>query len=221
MIRLGVVLWVGLVGVASAVLFQVSYDVEALEGDLGSLNRAILREQDTIRVLHAEWAFLNQPTRLRTMAADRTGLRPIVPDQLITSVRAIPMPLPGIDGVMPLSSAATMVAVGGLDEYGLVPLPRRRPRPSASISIAAASAGASAPIATRPAAPQAVELPDTAAARDAIPAADAIARIIPLARTASAPAPAAGEEEDMTVIPPEADDPIAALLAGYDEGRDP
>lgn len=94
MIRLGVLMWVWLIAGAAGVLFQVSYDVTALEEDLATLNRDIVREQEAIRVLRAEWSYLNQPERLRTLAQELTSLVPIAPAQVIESVDALPMPLP-------------------------------------------------------------------------------------------------------------------------------
>ena len=65
MIGRGTLLWLALAIVAGAGLFHVSYRVQSLEENLTQVNRDILREQETIHVLRAEWSYLNEPTRLR------------------------------------------------------------------------------------------------------------------------------------------------------------
>ncbi|HET8729014.1 MAG TPA: hypothetical protein VFO41_16045, partial [Alphaproteobacteria bacterium] len=70
-------------------------EVRGLEEQLGRLNRDILQEQEAIRVLRAEWAYLNHPARLRDLAAQYSPLAPTKQSQIIASLEAIPMPLPG------------------------------------------------------------------------------------------------------------------------------
>lgn len=57
-------------------LFWVKYQVQDLEDELAMLNRGIVTEQQTIRVLKAEWALLNDPSRLRGLAEKHLGLTP-------------------------------------------------------------------------------------------------------------------------------------------------
>jgi cell division protein FtsL len=53
MIGRGTLLWLALAIVAGAGLFHVSYRVQSLEEELTQVNRDILREQETIHLLHA------------------------------------------------------------------------------------------------------------------------------------------------------------------------
>ena len=136
MIRGGWVLWLIPIGVISAALFYISQEVQALQRELSGLNRDIVEERDSIRVLRAEWAYLNRPDWLVDLAdnADLT-LEPIRGDQIVASVATIPMPLPESLGVdadepmrMPWARAPEMVAVlTAPDGYQLLPLPLRRP----------------------------------------------------------------------------------------------
>jgi hypothetical protein len=95
MIKLPTLLLAGLVASASFVLFHTSYEVQALDQQLGALNQDIRQEQEAIRVLRAEWAYLNQPARLRTLGAQFSPLAPVRPSQVIAAIEEIPMPLPG------------------------------------------------------------------------------------------------------------------------------
>ena len=146
MIRLGVLMWVWLIAGAAGVLFHVSYDVTSLEDDLSALNRDIVREQEAIRVLRAEWSYLNQPERLRNLAEELTNLVPISPAQVIESATVLPMPLPTPDGAAvgptdPVDMELVLARIVGTEDPALqaIVLPPRTPerRPLAAASVAA------------------------------------------------------------------------------------
>ncbi len=82
--------WLALAALAVAVLFHTSYRVRALEGRLAVLNREIVREHEAIRVLEAEWGFLNDPERLERLARRHLALRPTEVAQ-IGSIAQIPL----------------------------------------------------------------------------------------------------------------------------------
>lgn len=82
MIRQTTLLAVILAAALSVILFGVKYQVQDLEGELTSIERGILNEERAIHVLHAEWAHLNDPKRLRVLAERYLGLAPIAPIQL-------------------------------------------------------------------------------------------------------------------------------------------
>lgn len=71
------------VGLA-VVLLSIKHGVQQLEEDLATLRKGIAAEQETIRVLDAEFAFLTQPERLRRLATNHLGLVPVEPRQLLT-----------------------------------------------------------------------------------------------------------------------------------------
>lgn len=91
-------IWLTLAGVASGVLFHTSYRVQELDTRLASLNREIIREQEAIQVLKAEWSHLNEPGRIERLARGYTLLGPVEAGQVIASVEAIPFPEPELDG---------------------------------------------------------------------------------------------------------------------------
>ncbi|HUH83215.1 MAG TPA: hypothetical protein VLX85_01320 [Stellaceae bacterium] len=82
MIRLATLLWALLVAASGYVMFQVKYQVVQLEDELAHVNRLIDGDREQIRVLDAEWSFLNQPARLAELAKRHLKLSPITPTQI-------------------------------------------------------------------------------------------------------------------------------------------
>lgn len=64
------------------VLLTIKYEVQSLKDELGRLNSEIAGEREAIQVLHAEFAFLTQPDRLRRLSSEHLGLAPVQPRQL-------------------------------------------------------------------------------------------------------------------------------------------
>ena len=82
MIRHTTVLAIILAAALSVVLFGVKYQVQDLEGELTRIERNILDEERAIHVLRAEWSHLNDPERLRQLAARHLDLSPVTARQL-------------------------------------------------------------------------------------------------------------------------------------------
>jgi hypothetical protein len=82
MMRLSTLLWALLVGVSGYAMFQVKYEVAQLEDELLRINHRIATDQEQIRVLDAEWSFLNQPQRLAQEAKRFLTLGPITSQQI-------------------------------------------------------------------------------------------------------------------------------------------
>jgi hypothetical protein len=93
MIGRGTLLWLALAIVAGAGLFHVSYRVQSLEEELTQANRDILREQETIHLLHAEWSYLNEPTRLAELTRRHLALAPLAASQMVR-IEDLPLRLP-------------------------------------------------------------------------------------------------------------------------------
>lgn len=96
MIRSLTLMWAALALVCGMALFFVKYQVQSLEGHLLTLDRTIRQDRVDIHVLHAEWAFLNDPKRLEDEAGRYLDLHPSTPDQY-TSIAALPLRPPPID----------------------------------------------------------------------------------------------------------------------------
>lgn len=96
MIRLVTLLALVMLAGVSSALYKLKYKVQTLDREALALQRQILAEREAIRLLEADWAYLNQPERLQALAERHLTLGPIDPRQFVT-VDAIParlVPLP-------------------------------------------------------------------------------------------------------------------------------
>lgn len=81
-------------GVLGALLLYTSQGVQIATDDLNSLKQAIEQEQKTIRVLDAEWAYLNAPERLEKLAQEYFGVSSPSAAQMIGQSEALDLPFP-------------------------------------------------------------------------------------------------------------------------------
>jgi len=109
MIRLRSLFWLLLVSATGFAMFGVKYQVQALEDELGRINRSTAAEEHEIRVLDAEWAYLTRPQTLESMNRQFLSLVPTSTRQLRTTVADIPMRSPPPAPPQPVEAAA-MVA---------------------------------------------------------------------------------------------------------------
>lgn len=56
-----IAVWIVMVMATGYALFHITFQVEALEGQLAELNRQIRKEQEHIHNLKAEWSFNSRP----------------------------------------------------------------------------------------------------------------------------------------------------------------
>ena len=156
MIRLTTLIWLALASLAGIGLFQVKYRVQSLEQDLGQINRQILRDQEAIHVLGAEWSLLNEPARIADMSRRHLELTPFTAAQLAQFAdlpdRIAPPPAAPGDPTTIVPTTTPLVALG-------VPMTAppaaasAAPAPSVPAAARPAAPAPSAPIAARPAAP--------------------------------------------------------------------
>jgi cell division protein FtsL len=90
MIRLSTFVGLALASVAAGLVMHVSYRVQRTEQYLAKLEREIVREQDQIRVLDAEWSYLNDPARIEALARRHLVLAPMSVKKIV-SLDAIPL----------------------------------------------------------------------------------------------------------------------------------
>lgn len=73
-----ILLWSALVTGAAAAIFALKYEVQVLEERLSYLNAQIVKDQESIHVLRAEWSYLNRPVALEKVAKEHFVLEPII-----------------------------------------------------------------------------------------------------------------------------------------------
>jgi hypothetical protein len=82
MIRRSLLLWIVLAASLGFPLYLMKYEVQAVEEELQRVNREIVRNEEAIHVLKAEWAFLNRPDKLASLTVRHLELKPLDARQL-------------------------------------------------------------------------------------------------------------------------------------------
>jgi hypothetical protein len=90
--RLSLPVWLVLVIAAGFCMFQIKFAVQELEHQLGQTNRDVARAQEQVRVLKAEWSYLNEPGRLSELNRRHLGLAPVAAKQM-ENMAALPQRL--------------------------------------------------------------------------------------------------------------------------------
>lgn len=73
-----------LVAVCATWAYKVNYATQEAMDRVADLEAEIAQEREALMVLHAEWAYLNRPDRLRALVdanAEALGLKPLDPSQ--------------------------------------------------------------------------------------------------------------------------------------------
>jgi hypothetical protein len=110
--RLSNVLWAMVIVVALFMLYKVKYQVLALKQEVAATAQELRQEQDALRVVSAEWAYLNRPQRLQQLAAKYLASTDVTVNQ-IAEIEEIPFPsqsmaaLEPSAGIKPVSAKVT------------------------------------------------------------------------------------------------------------------
>jgi len=91
MSRLSIVFWLILVLGTGFTTFKVKYAVQDIEDELARVRKQTVAEQQEIRVLNAEWTYLNQPERLAELNRKFLNLTPVSTKQLQQRIADLPL----------------------------------------------------------------------------------------------------------------------------------
>ncbi|HXC89939.1 MAG TPA: hypothetical protein VNV18_07215 [Stellaceae bacterium] len=91
MIRLSTLFWLVVVSTAGFAMFAVKYQVQSLADELARTVQKTADAERDLRVLDAEWAYLNRPDALAQLNERLLSLVPIATKQLRANVADIPM----------------------------------------------------------------------------------------------------------------------------------
>jgi hypothetical protein len=69
-------MWIPLAVTVGVSMFLLKYKVQALEDELVAKQAQVVRDRGAIRVLEAEWTYLNDPERLRQLSGEYLGFGP-------------------------------------------------------------------------------------------------------------------------------------------------
>lgn len=89
-LRLSTILSLSAAAVAGFFLFQTSQNVQDAEGRLRSIQTALSKEQDSMRVLETEWDYLNRPDRLEELAQQHLKMKAQSPASLVNDSSDLP-----------------------------------------------------------------------------------------------------------------------------------
>lgn len=112
--RLSSFLLIGLSVLLGTLLLRTSQSVQQRESNLARIMRAAEQERETIRVLSAEWAYLNSPARLESLTESYLDIAPPVSSQFLENAQAIPEPwVPVLPSVKPDSEKILQASLNG------------------------------------------------------------------------------------------------------------
>jgi hypothetical protein len=77
---------------AAAYVYKIKFDATVQAEKVAKLRRDIQRERDAVALLHAEWARLDNPTRIQGLADRHLDLRPVEATQFDDLGRLPPRP---------------------------------------------------------------------------------------------------------------------------------
>ena len=83
MIKLRYILVLTLLSFSVFGLFQIKFKVQQLHRDAVELKSQLAHEKDSIHVLKAEWAYLNQPDRLQRLSKKFLDLSEVKSDKVL------------------------------------------------------------------------------------------------------------------------------------------
>jgi hypothetical protein len=115
---------VGLLVLVSFELYNGVHRVKAQEQQLQSLKTQISRESEAIRVLKAEWSYLNQPDRLQALARRHLALAPTGASQIVV-LASLPIRGETMSALSPVVEAQDLPS----RIIANVPMPRPKPVP--------------------------------------------------------------------------------------------
>lgn len=96
---------------ASAFLYSTNAHVRALENDIEATDNSVAQEKESLRVLRAEWAYLNSPERLAAETkhylsnTQVASAKQVLPMQNLTAKVAMRETQPEDNGVMQIAGA--------------------------------------------------------------------------------------------------------------------
>lgn len=143
MIRLVTLMWLFL-GLGGGIgLYLLKHEVQAMEANLAETRRQSYADQQAIHVLKAEWTYLNEPSRLKSLAERHLSMEPMSATQ-VAMIADLPrreaagpyVPLPSNDPVPPplaKSQPAPMPAPAVLDRPKMLPAAAAPPKPSMTL----------------------------------------------------------------------------------------
>jgi cell division protein FtsL len=85
-------LWVAIIIGSAFGLYRVKYEVRAIRAQIATVNQELAQEKESLRVVSAEWAYLNRPERLQQLADKYLTSKQLTVAQM-ADIKALPFPI--------------------------------------------------------------------------------------------------------------------------------
>ncbi|TQV70838.1 cell division protein FtsL [Denitrobaculum tricleocarpae] len=81
--KLALCAWLAACALSIWFAFHIKYKVQELETELGIARAEMQQDSEAIRVLEAEWSFLNQPSHLADLSERHLDFAPLLAEQVV------------------------------------------------------------------------------------------------------------------------------------------
>jgi hypothetical protein len=87
--QISTIAWIGIFGLGALAVYLVKYQVQGVKKDVVALQYELQQERESLKLLQAEWAYLNRPDRLRKLASRYLTIEPYSAKQIV-AVESLP-----------------------------------------------------------------------------------------------------------------------------------
>lgn len=87
--RITTIIWMACFAIAAFGIQVVKYAVQDLQREVDVAQSDVRKEQESLHLLNAEWAYLNRPERLRNLAEAHLQLTPL-DSRKVSEIQALP-----------------------------------------------------------------------------------------------------------------------------------
>ncbi|WP_282606502.1 hypothetical protein [Pelagibius sp. Alg239-R121] len=81
--KVALIAWLTACAVSIWFAFHIKYKVQELEAELGIARAEMQQDREAIKILEAEWSFLNQPSHLADLAERHLDFAPMLATQVV------------------------------------------------------------------------------------------------------------------------------------------